>query len=300
MHINISTSTAFFRWRPAAWLRVSGADAAAFLQGQFTNDLRPLESAGATAVYGLWLTVKGKVLADSFVVRGDEGGYWVGSYASPAAVIRERLESYVIADDVVIEDQTAEWSGVSVLGAELSPGGSGENPGERVGFPGRRERTGSGEWVFRVVDGEPAWVRELRGPWLTAEEMTRRRIAAAIPLVPADVGPSDLPNEAGLEGEAISFTKGCYLGQEVMARLKAMGQVRRRLWRVAGRGETLPALPAPLYGGGRVVGELRSAVTDGAGGWIGLAMVSLLQVAPGVELAWSPGGSPAVRLGEAP
>ena len=109
MHINISTSTAYFRWRPAAWLRVSGADAAAFLQGQFTNDLRPLESAGVAAVYGLWLTVKGKVLADSFVVRGDKGGYWVGSYASPAAVIREHhtMEHFGRAFEGAIEDALA-------------------------------------------------------------------------------------------------------------------------------------------------------------------------------------------------
>jgi folate-binding Fe-S cluster repair protein YgfZ len=114
------------------------------------------------------------------------------------------------------------------------------------------------------------------------------------------VGPGDLPNEAGLEAEAISYTKGCYLGQEVMARLKSMGQVRRRLVRVGGAGESIPALPVPLFGGGRAVGELRSAVRDGAGGWSGLAMLSRLQVAAGAELAWTPQGNPAVRVLEAP
>lgn len=299
MHINISTSLAFFRWQPAAWLRVSGADAGTFLQGQFTNDLRPLGQAGAAAVYGLWLTLKGKVLADSFVLRAGENEYWVGSYNSPAAVIRERLESHVIADDVVIEDNTAEWAGLSVLG-EGSAKVGGESGKNCFGFPGRRERGGSFEWMYRIADGEPAWVRDVSGPWLTAEEVARRRIRAGIPAVPADIGPADLPNEAGLDVDAISYTKGCYLGQEVMARLKSMGQVRRRLWRVAGSGEAIPELPAPLFGGGRTVGELRSAVSDGAGGWIGLAMVSLLHVAAGAELAWSPDGSPAARVVEAP
>jgi folate-binding protein YgfZ len=296
MHINISTSPAFFRWRPAAWLRVGGADAAAFLQGQFTNDLRPLAQVGAAAVYGLWLTLKGKVLADSFVVRGVADEYWVGSYDSPAAVIRERLESYVIADDVVIEDRTAEWAGISVLGpGAMTP----EGEGAWV-FPGRRDRGENHEWMYPVSAGEPAWVRDHQGPWLTAEEVTRRRIGAGIPAIPADVGPGDLPNEAGLEAEAISYTKGCYLGQEVMARLKSMGQVRRRLVRVGGAGESIPALPVPLFGGGRAVGELRSAVRDGAGGWSGLAMLSRLQVAAGAELAWTPQGNPAVRVLEAP
>ncbi|MCX6955745.1 MAG: hypothetical protein NTV51_26675, partial [Verrucomicrobia bacterium] len=121
--MTFSTSAAIFRWKPAAWLRVTGEDAANFLQGQFTNELRGV--AEGVAVYGLWLTLKGKVLADSFIVRrgGGAGGagragaeFWIGSYFSPAAVIKERLEAYVIADDVTIEDLTAEWTAVTVVG----------------------------------------------------------------------------------------------------------------------------------------------------------------------------------------
>src|SRR5580693_9003555 len=107
--MNFPSNTAFHGYRPAAWLRVSGADAAAFLQGQFTNDLR--EAQGETAVYGLWLDQKGKVLADSFVRRGaaaDE--YWIGSYFSPGAAIGRRLEDYIIADEVTVEDATAGWA----------------------------------------------------------------------------------------------------------------------------------------------------------------------------------------------
>ena len=116
---------------------------------------------------------------------------------------------------------------------------------------------------------------------LSADEMARRRIEAGIPAVPADLGPGDLPNEGGLEADAISYTKGCYLGQEVMARLKAMGTVRRRLVRVAWAGEEILTLPAALFLGARQVGELRSAAPEAKGGAIGLAMVSLLQVTAG-------------------
>jgi hypothetical protein len=130
--------------------------------------------------------------------------------------------------------------------------------------------------------------------------MERMRIAARIPAVPADVGPTDLPNEGGLEADAISYTKGCYLGQEVMARLKSMGQVRRRLLRVRGTGASLPALPAPVFRGARQVGELRSAVSDEAAGWIGLAMVSLMHLTPGAELAFAPDSSTALRLIDSP
>src|SRR5580658_9564626 len=88
------------RYRPAAWLRVSGTDSATFLQGQFSNDLRHFGPDLAT--YGLWLDVKGKVIADGFVMPGKgPDGFWIGSYFSPADQLRRRLEGFIIADDVV-------------------------------------------------------------------------------------------------------------------------------------------------------------------------------------------------------
>ncbi|MBL9189188.1 MAG: folate-binding protein [Opitutaceae bacterium] len=280
---------AFHRWKPTAWLRIYGEDAAAFLQGQFTNDLRGL--AVGDGRYGLWLSVKGKVLADSFVIRGaGKGEFWVGSYFSPAAVIRERLEGYIIADDVTMVDETEAWTGMSLLGevGEQIAGLGADNESPRVFFRGRRGGGEGFEVMSRVDDGAvlPARLAQLTSmaDELTAEEMARRRIAAGIPAVPVDVGPGDLPNEAGLEAEAISYTKGCYLGQEVMARLKSMGQVRRRLLRVRGAGAAPTELPAALVAGERRVGEVRSAVAEGNGGWIGLAMISLIAAGGATEL----------------
>ena len=205
MPINISTSLGVFRWQPAAWLRVTGEDAANFLQGQFSNDLRGLPAMGA--VYGLWLNLKGKVLADSFVLRGEgEGEFWLGSYFSTAAVIRERLESHVIADDVVIEDLAADWSAISVIsdGAELGPEVA-HRPNGFV-FRGRRGSGKGVELVFRRDAGLPL---ELKAVWdhareLTAADMERLRVGAGIPAVGVDVGRGDLPNEAGLEVDAVS------------------------------------------------------------------------------------------------
>jgi tRNA-modifying protein YgfZ len=295
MTINISTSPGIFRWKPACWLRVSGEDAGQFLQGQFTNDLRGLTADGA--VYGLWLSLKGKVLADSFVLRGAAAQeFWVGSYFSSAAVILERLEAFIIADDVVLEDQTPQWSGLSFVGAVA---GAAPPGGVRV-FAGRRAASASREWVYPAADAaaiDQLWAGQVE---LTEPEMARWRIAAGIPAVPADIGPGDLPNEAGLEAEAISYTKGCYLGQEVMARLKAMGQVRRRLCRVAGPGGA-PAVPVAVFGTTRQAGEVRSAAADGEGGWIGLAMMTLLQAREAREFALAQPGAPAtIRLLDTP
>jgi len=292
------TSLVRYHWQPAAWLRVSGGDAATFLQGQFTNELRDLATGGA--VYGLWLNVKGKVLADSFVLSGPLAGeFWVGSYFSPATAIRERLESFVIADEVVIEDVTSGWTGVALLGEGATAALAAERRAGFV-FRGRRAREESAEWIFPVAETNAVRTQLTGLRELDANEMTRRRIEAGIPAVPADAGPGDLPNEGGLDVAAISYTKGCYLGQEVMARLKSLGQVRRRLLRVAGAGEPSQNLPAALFAGERQMGELRSAARDGSGGFIGLAMLSLLHVTKDAALAFAADAAPTVRLMDAP
>jgi hypothetical protein len=293
MTIDVSISPAVFWWRPACWLRVSGPDALTFLQGQFTNDLRSLER--APAVYGLWLTVKGKVLADSFVARDGGDGFWVGSYFCPAAAVRERLESHIIADDVVVSDETAEWEAVSAFGRSVETLRQ-DPPEAGVVFPGRRARQTHLEWVFPAARAAEARIRFSDTAVVDEATIAHWRISAGIPAVPTDIGAADLPNEGALEAEALSYTKGCYLGQEVMARLKSMGQVRRRLLRVGGSGDVVPSLPAPVFAGGRQVGELRSAVRENERGWIGLAMISLLHVDATTALSFSPDGAAALHL----
>jgi len=128
--------------------------------------------------------------------------------------------------------------------------------------------------------------------------MERARLRAGIAAVPADLGPGELPNEGGLEAVAISYTKGCYLGQEVMARLKSMGQVRRRLLRVTGAGHA-PPQPAKLYQGSKAVGELRSSAPEGAG-YIGHALLSLLHLRRDTGLSLMPDGPATLMLAENP
>jgi folate-binding protein YgfZ len=279
-------------------LRVSGPDSATFLQGQFTNDLRGLR-AGA-AVYGLWLTVKGKVVADSFVLAGENTAtFWIGSYHADAVAIRERLDSHIIADDVTVEDQTGEWSAASLFwNAPSRP--ARHAGGDGILFSGRRAAEPNLEWIFRASDAAAARAQLAAARELDPDEIERRRILGRIPRVPEDIGPADLPNEGGLDATAVSFSKGCYLGQEVMARLKSMGQVRRKLMLVTGSASPVPTLPASVFAAGRQIGELRSAVSDESGGMVGLAMVSLLHVGAGSLLSLAPDATPGLRIVPAP
>ena len=284
-------------YSPVTVVKVVGEDAFPFLQGQFTQDLRPCEEVGRVA-YGLWLNQKGKVLADSFVLRWEDAWLCI-SFHSAAEVIRGRLEAYVVADEVTIEDVTAQWTAVMVFGpgaADLLASHTGVSAPEptlvakvKSGFVFQGRRLGGPSWELLYpsigYDASGFWNAQQVSPAV----IERLRIEAGIPAVPCDIGPDDLPNEGGLDRDAISYTKGCYLGQEVMARLKTMGQVRRRLMRVSGPGAPLASLPAPLFGDGKMVGELRSAVCTEEG-FVGLAMISLLGVAGKKTLGCTPAG----------
>jgi folate-binding protein YgfZ len=294
----ISEKMRSFNYRPGALFRVTGEDAFTFLQGQFTNELR--QPLGSTT-YGLWLNQKGKVLADSQVLRISENEFLIYSEYSAAAIIRQRLEEYIVADDVVPADETETMHALTLWGAggneaisrclgEVPVPGRFIRSGELLAFRGRR-LPGDNWEVF----GPEKKIAELHGQLRAAgaveagpAEMEFARISAGIPVVPADVGPGDLPNEGGLEEIAISYTKGCYLGQEVMARLKNLGQVRRRLQVVRGRGAP-PAPLAAVYQGEKKVGEIRTVGTQ-ADGFVALAMLSLLNLAPAAGSRPRPAG----------
>ena len=300
----ISGQKKIHEYSPMTQIRVTGEDAFTFLQGQFTNELR---QPTGSAIYGLWLNHKGKVVADSHVLRLAENEFFLASATSPAAVIRPRLEAYIVADDVTLRDETATVRGLALSGpgcGEAIKQVLGEAPGAgrfvRNGgvliFPGRRSRAEN----YEIIGAEKI-ITELRNrlvaqDWVEAgaAAMELARISAGQPGIPEDLGPGDLPNEGGLEESAISYTKGCYLGQEVMARLRNMGKVRRRLHVVRGDGVP-PRRPALLYQGEKKVGEIRSSANNGDE-FVALAMLSLINLDQGAGLSLSPSEPPSLTI----
>lgn len=282
----------------ATLLRISGEDALAFLQGQFTQELRPDRAPAVN--YGLWLNQKGRVLADSHVLRFGDGAFALSSDESPAATLRERLDAYIIADDVVIDDESEAKETWVLAGnaaanwfreSGVEPPGVGELAAVRGGwaFAGRVP----GTWTW-IGPHEDAPQNQAQLEWA---ELERARILAGIPAVPREIGPGDLAAEGGLEESAISFTKGCYLGQEVVVRLNSMGRLRRRLMRIeAATGES-PTVPAAIHQDGRQIGELRSAVVHEAG-WIGLAMMQLTGLRTDAPASLAADGDGVLRVTE--
>lgn len=247
-------------------------------------------------------------MADSYILKEAENAYWVHAPRTTALILRERLESYLIADEVEIDDFSNHWCAIYLTGDDLDAAwtalGLGDLP--EASFFASAEGwklfsgwfTGAPNYVLLVsAEAVAAWVARLRAAgWteLTGAELERRRIHARQPAVPDDVGPTDLPNEGGLEHEAISYTKGCYLGQEVMARLKNLGQVRRKLHVVRGPSEP-PSRAADLFQGSQRVGEIRSAARDGDG-FVALAMLSLVTLQSTAPLSLTAGGAADIQI----
>lgn len=263
-------------------LLVSDEDAADFLQSQFTNELRPIEAGRVT--YGLWLDVKGKVIADSTVLCEGEESFRLISETSDAVALIEKLERHIIADDVVIETGLA-LVGFALVGAfervlaalNLSVPVKGQfvQSEQLIVFLGRRSKTPSVELLCldaTASDRVRAVLSAQGVAMLAREQMELERMAAGVPLVPVDIGPADMPGEGGMELDAISFTKGCYLGQEVVARMHNVGRPQRTLFAVSGAGAA-PECPLPIYNSEKkAVGELRSVVVSDSG-WLGVAIL---------------------------
>ncbi|MBM3869301.1 MAG: hypothetical protein FJ384_10285 [Verrucomicrobia bacterium] len=248
----------------AAVVRITGEDAAAFLQGQCTADLRGVALADA-----LWLNRKGRVLAHTVVAAEADGSFLLLCPHLSADALIAVVTANVIADDVVATDETALWGRYVAWGAAPTLA-------DAKLFPTRR--FGVAAWDVLVPAGA-APPGELGG----LAEPEAARLAAGVPSVPADCGANEFPQECGLDAW-VSHTKGCYLGQEVMARIQSMGSLRRILRRVEGPVSVGLELKTPE---GKVAGVVRSAAGD-----VGLALVSV-DLPEGAEVAGVRLGPPA-------
>lgn len=292
-----------------AVLRITGEDAFDYLQSQFSNDLR--HSSARPVTYGLLLDRKGRIEADAFILQLAPATFMAVSYRCSAAQLVAKLEANIIADDVQLEDVTQHYFWVVLVGNSACVAMD-TLAGEPILAGGYAQVASSFFWQGRhaatphldgllakasIAPQDPlAWLQQqgIAGEPIDGAQLERERIAALLPAIPIDLGPKDLPHEGGLEVSAVAFDKGCYLGQEVMARLHAMGNAQRRLVGVKSN-TPLKNLPLILFLGERAVGEIRSAVaSDGA--WMGLALVKNRYVEPGMCLAIEPDGEPVVEL----
>jgi len=247
-----------------AKLVLSGADALRFLNGQLTNDVAAL--APAHVLYACALTVKGKLCADLYVTRLQDKIY-LDCDPVLRDTLRARLERYIIADDVVLEE--ADLGLIHWLG-QLDSAKIKNTPS-----PIQSNRFGIAGVDFWFPNSEKAALLEaLPEPLSGPDETEVFRIERGIPRWGTELSESVIPNEAGLQNRAISYTKGCYVGQEVISRIKSIGHVNRHLCGLFTHVEIISGDQLFSDSDGKAVGNVTSVCqSDRVGGIIALAYV---------------------------
>jgi len=271
-------------------LLVSGPDAAEYLQGQLTNDVEALEAGDGQ--YAALLDRKGHMQADMRVLRPAAEEIWVDTEAEALPATRRHLEMYSIGRDVKVADVSAERVILSLIGPRaVEVAGTAalpENACDATSVAGVEcLAVGTPTGIDLIVAADEA--ERLRDALLAAGAVAVSTAAAEIlrvesgtPRFGAEMGTATMPAEAGIVETAVSFTKGCYIGQETVARLHYKGRPNRHL-----RGLRLSAPVAPgaaLRLGEKEVGQLGGSVVSPAFGAIGLAILRR-EAEPGAELA---------------
>jgi folate-binding protein YgfZ len=270
-------------------LRVSGDDARTWLNGQITNDVR--QTAPGEAVYALAIHVKGRVIADLHAIdRGAAGLAIVVPRANLAALL-EHFDKYVIMEDVTLapEDETAIVTVQGPRAAEVALGIEWPAfPVDRLGGGGRDVLVPAAE-KGRALDLLAERARALGGGPVSREGWELARMRAARPTLFEDFGETTYPQEVGLKSLAVSFQKGCYLGQEVVCMLENRGQLTRRLVQL----ESAAALEKGdelRDASGARIGEVTSALVDPErGATLALGFVKRAHASEGTEVTSAKG-----------
>jgi len=295
-------------------LRIQGGDRVRFLHNMLTQDIKGLATPGVARA--CWCDAQGAVLALVHVVQS-EAHIALWTARDQAAALCEGLDRYVIADDVevVIDDDLAlveaigpaaeaisarlgvgagvwvgEAAGCAVVSWHATAGGGAESP-RGVALPSVLMQCDRAQLPALAA----AWMAEGAQPGSHAAREALR-VAEGEARVGHDFAHGSLPVEIG-RPEAVSFRKGCYLGQEAIAMMQYRGQPRRHLcWVAAADPTAAPGPGAPLYTTlGRKAGTMGSAVWDGDG-WLGLAMVQRKALVPDALLCSDPAGLPVLRV----
>jgi folate-binding protein YgfZ len=266
--------------RPRAAIKVTGAEAGDYLQGQLTNGVEGLEP--GEGAYAALLDRKGHLQADMRVLRLDPEDFWLDLEPDRGPAALRHLRTYSIGRELEIADAGPGWSVTSLIGpraAELT-GAEGLGPEHA-----QRHRDWDGVEVLAVATdlgidlitrtGDTATLRELLraagAVEVSAEAAEIVRVESGRPRFGLDMDEELMPAEAGIVERAVDFEKGCYIGQEPVARLHYRGKPNRRL-----RGLRLSA-PAEhgmaLRLGDREVGTVGTCCISPALGPIALAVV---------------------------
>jgi folate-binding protein YgfZ len=292
---------------PRGLVAVGGPDAVTFLHGILTNDIAVL--AIGDGCYAAWLTPQGRMITDMHVLRL-EGEVLLEMEPAMAVPVADRLDKSIFSEQIRIDDRSGQFlsltlhgpralavvvDGVGLDAAQRSALASAPGAGNRVvSFDEAGVLVFTGRWLgsegARVIGPAPA-IDRLRTAALQAgaarlseDVADALRIEAGTPVFGTDMTEDTIPLEAGIAERAISMTKGCYVGQEVIVRIlhRGQGRVVRRLMGLEIAGDQVPAAGTELFEGEKSVGRITSAaMSPGIGHHIALAYLHRDVAEPG-------------------
>jgi folate-binding protein YgfZ len=296
-----------------AYLSFTGPDRVRYLNAVLTNDIKSL-SAGQGNV-SLLLNPQGHILAEIETYAFADKLFCV-SYAMIRERLVEVLDKFIIMDDVTLTDETERFGTLALEGPKaaivvrevsaLDIGTLGElssTDGAVGAIPCRIVKRSPGgvpgaEFVVEREKLPALWeilldaARKHGGGPIGYSALSGLRLAQGVPWFGYDFGEKQIPHEAGLQDSHISYTKGCYTGQEIVERVRSRGQVNRQRVRLAFSGEAVPEAGTPLMMEGKEIGF----VTRAAKTWdsvppriLGMGHVRKEANAPGTTLQWAAG-----------
>ncbi len=276
----------------AAWIdlsargkiRVTGEDRARLLHAMTTNDVQHMQA--GDGLYAFFLNAQGRILADAYIYNLGES-FLLDTEPETAGKVLQHLDKYIIADDVTLEDQTAIWKAVGIEGPASA------EAVQALGLPAPAVDFHIATWENGFVARTPATGRlgfRVFVPVAELAGLTQKLTAAGIPEADVEAARTvRLENGRPRYGEdiaeryltqetqqmhAVSFTKGCYLGQEIVERVRSRAQVHRHLMPVHVRSTQAPAAGAKLKSDGKDAAEITSsAYSPALGETVALAYV---------------------------
>ncbi|MEM8680207.1 MAG: hypothetical protein AAGF97_12740 [Planctomycetota bacterium] len=264
-------------------LELHGPDARSFLHRFCTNDIEALDD--GTGCEAFLTTVQGRTLGH-VLITVEEESVILETVPQQADVILPHLDRYAFGDKVEMIDRSEQWTQWCLCGApwsgtldwepELAVGANASRAcGNASGRVTVAPFTSGGCWLLRTSVDQQAdvttWLADVGSTLLDGPTFDGLRIAAGFPMFGIDFSDQNLPQELDRNAAAISFTKGCYLGQETVARLDALGHVNKLLKRLEFE-QPLEDIAGEVLQDEKVVGRLTSYAVGDQGG-MGLAVL---------------------------
>jgi len=304
-----------------AYLSFTGPDRVRYLNAILTNNVKDLSTGQGNVA--LLLNPQGRILAE-IETYAQPDSLFVVSYAMIRARLIEWLDKYIIMDDVTLTDESQRYGTLALEGPKAALVAQ-ELTGidlSKLAELGRTEATVASIpcWLTkRPLGGMPGCEflvgrDRLASLWRTLSDIVKnngggpmgyaalsaQRLAQGVPWFGYEFGEKQIPHEAGLETSHISYTKGCYTGQEIVERVRSRGQVNRRRVDLIFDGTGVPAEGEPLTVDGKEVGFVtRAAVPSFLSHAIGMGYVRKDHNAPGSRLNWSGGTAVVSKFPEA-